>query len=250
MNARPTLKIAVVGFALLLTGCGTLIPKQVELFQKKVKPVPQLTVAQVEVQREAAWQAKAKTAETVEAALAEKSSPAVLAPARDAEKLTDAVAVSLGPPVSLATAPATNTAERLLAAVGKVDKKLDAYTEKNEKLEGKKIEGTGLFQVPYLLWVAGIAAILFIVHLVLKTVLRAAAIANPGAAAGLAGMNVADAVIKKGFSQVLSGAEAFKNRVRTDFPDVADEVLQVFRAEQERKQDQDVQAVVKQVTNK
>lgn len=230
-------------FSLCLTGCG-LIPHKVEFFQDKVHKFPAVTAKQEELQREAAALAKQKAQETVDEALKENVSPYVLAPARETEKLTDAVSTSLGPPVH-AYSNTTNLVEGLNHAVAKHNNKVADFAEDNDKNSGKKIEGTGLVQVPYFAWAGGVVALLFLVWVVLKAVLTAASAANPGALVGVAGMNVAGSVLAKGFHQVVKGGELFKEWVGKELePGLQQKVLDAFTSLHKTAQDGDVKAIV------
>lgn len=237
-----------------ITGCGTLIPKPVELFQKKVQKMPEATESQKETQRQAAALSKQKAAEVVDAAILEGSSTNILAPARDAERLTDAVSTSLGPPLKPANVPAPVLATKLDSSVAKLNKKVDSFADKNDELAGKKIEGTGLVSVPYFLWIAGIAAATFLIwHLVKTLAAASAATGNPAGVIGSVALgaigNVAQSTVSKGFAQVVKGGENFKNWVKTEFdPIVQKKILGAFQTYQTGVQDQDVQATIKQLT--
>lgn len=245
----------MLAFALLggVSGCGTLIPKKVELFQKKVQKVPDLTAYQKELQRRVARLAKDRASQTVDFALQEKTSTNLVAAARDTEKLTDSVSTSLGPPITPASSQASALilAEKLNSEIGRLDRKIDRYAERTEDVAGKKIEGTGLVQVPYFVWLGGIIVIIIIAKFILKDILGAAAMSgNPAAAVGLGAMNVAGSVVQKGFLQLVHGGEDFKNWVEKEVSDTGlqQKILTAFRSSHESKQDQDVQAVVKQLT--
>lgn len=234
----------IVLSALLFTGCS-LIPKNVEFFQDKVHKFPEPSTQQAEYQRRAALLAKQKAAVTVEAAISEGSSTNVIAPAQETAKLADVVSLSLGPPVT----PSTNTdtaVENLRSAIAKLDKKIEAFKRENDENAGKKIEGTGFLQVPYFVYVGLIALVIVVGWHLAKLALTAASMANPGAAVGLAGMNVAGSLAAKGFHQVVQGGEAFKNWVGTRFenPEIKQEILDKFTTFHKEAQDQDVKTLV------
>jgi hypothetical protein len=233
---------------LSLCGCS-LIPKKVEFFQDKVHKFPQPTAKQEELQREAAALAKQKTQETVDEALKENASPYVLSPAREAEKLADAVSTSLGPPVSPST-DSGKAAARLNSAVGKHDQKVAAFAEDNDKNAGKKIEGTGLLQIPYFVWVGGV--VLFVVvgwHLA-KLVIEGLQAYPPTAVpatVAIGGLHVAEDVAGKALKQVVAGGQAFKTWITNEIKDadLKDKVLGAFTANHQTAQDEDVQTLVK-----
>jgi len=233
----------------LLAGCG-LIPKKVELFQRKVHEVPAYTQTQLEYQKRAAYLAKQRAAETVDAALTTGASTNVIAPARDTEKLTDAVSTSLGPPLTPSTNADTAVAN-LTHAVAKLDEKLDDYKKATDRDAGKKIEGTGLIQVPYFLWSGGFLVIVIVVWHLAKTALTVASAANPAAGVGVGVMNVAGSLAGKGFSQVVAGGKEFLKWVDSEAsgldPMVREKITNAFVSAHQGVQDHDVQAVVKKL---
>lgn len=238
--------LTIVVMSLLLTGCSSLIPKPVEFFQKKVKVFPEPTAKQEELQREAAQRAKESAQATLKAAVAEDSSTNLVAKATDTAVLSDSVATSLGPPVSPSVAPAAELATKLNTQVAKLNKKVEKFAEANEKLEGKKVEGTGALSVPYFLYVGLIALVVIVGWHLAKLALTAAAAANPGALVGVAGMNVAGSVISKGFHQLVSGGQAFKRWVDKEVSDpiLKQKVLDAFTALHKQAQDEDVKNIV------
>lgn len=244
-------KLILTGFiTIFLAGCS-LIPKNVEFFQSKVKAFPEPTAKQEEVQREAAARAKQATAQALIAATAEQSSTNVLAPVKDAVVLTDAVSQSLGPPVNPSIAPAPDLSADLLSRVASLNKKVDSFAKANEAVEGKKIEGTGLFQVPYFLWVGLIALVVFAGWHIVKMLLTAASVANPGAAVAVGGMTVASSVVAKGFHQLVSGGQEFKAWLEKEISDPAlkAKITTAFNAAQASGQDTEVQNLVNSVKN-
>lgn len=233
----------------LLTGCS-LIPKKVEFFQDKVHKFPQATAKQDELQREAAALAKQKTAETVDAALKENASPYVVSPAREAEKLTDAVSTSLGPPVT----PNTNTvqvANGLNHAVAKYNNSVVDFARENDKNADKKIEGTGAIQVPYFIYLGGFVVVVIVLWHLGKTALTVAGAAYPPAAipatVALGGMHIAQDLAAKALKQVVAGGQDFKTWIKNEIPDAAlkQRILGAFQANHQTAQDEDVQTLVK-----
>jgi hypothetical protein len=248
---KKSLLLSVLSLSLVLSGCGTLLPKPVELFQKKVQKMPEATDTQRELQREAAKLAKDKASQVVDAALSEGSSTNIVAPARDAEKLTDAVSTSLGPPLKPAKVPAPVLADKLNSAVAKLDVKVEKFAAVNDSEAGKKIEGTGLMQIPYFLWIGCIALVGFIAYHLIKGLAGVSAAAGqPEGIAALGVLNVASSVAAKGFAQMVKGGENFKNWVTKEVTDPAlqSKILGAFRTYHTGAQDQDVQATIKQLT--
>jgi hypothetical protein len=233
-----------------LTGCSTLIPKKVELFQDKVKQYPEYSDYARQLEKQLAQRLQQKTAQTVEAALVTRASTNVVVPAKEAERLAIANAVIVGPPEKPATITSEALAVKVESKAGKLDSKIEDFKAGNNENEGKKIEGTGLFQVSYFAWVGGILALVAILYFVGKLALNIAAMAHPGAAIGLNVVNGIGAIASKGFSQLIKGGENFKNWVRKEIPDdaVQEKILAAFRAAQERAQDNDVQDTVRAVT--
>ena len=224
-----------------------MIPKKVEFFQDKVHKFPQPTAKQSELQRQAAALAKIKASETVDAALKENASTNVVSPALETEKLTDAVSTSLGPPVH-AYSNTTNIVDGLNTAVAKHNNKVESFSKNNDENAGKKIEGTGLVQVPYFAWAGGVVALLFLVWVVLKAFLTLASAANPGASLGVAGMNVAGSVVAKGFHQLVKGGEVFKDWVANNVePAMQQKIVDAFTASHKETQDGDVKALVNHI---
>lgn len=228
-----------------LSGCS-LIPKKVELFQDKVHKFPETTQKQKELQREAAQIAKEKAQETLVAATAEAASPAVIAPAKETALLTDVVAESIGAPAKRSYETPKAVADDLRSAMAKHDKKVDSFTKDNNENTGKKIEGTGLLQVPYFLWAGGIVLLLFILWHLARTALMAASAANPGALIGVGAMNLTGTLASKGISQLVAGGQKFTDWVekKIDDPALKGKILEAFSTAHKKSQDQDVRTVV------
>ena len=228
-----------------LSGCS-LIPKKVEFFQDKVHAFPTPSQKQLELQRETAQKANEKASDTLHQAIKENSSPTLLAPALETEKLTQAVAESVGAP-----AKATRDIETdaliadLRAQIAKLDKKLDSFAKENNENTGKKIEGTGLVQVPYFAWTGGILVFLLVGWYVLRTVAGAAALANPGAAVGVGALNVAGSVVSKGFQQLVKGGQEFKDWVTKNVePAAQQKIIEAFNMLHKTAQDDSTKALV------
>lgn len=226
-----------------------MIPKKVEFFQDKVHRFPQPTAKQEELQREAAALAKQKAQETVDAALKENASPYVVSPARETEKLTDAVSTSLGPPIS-ATTNTDKVVSGLNTAVAKHNNKVANFAEDNDKNAGKKIEGTGLFQIPYFVWLGAVGIVLLIGWHLLKLVIEGLQAYPPTAipaTVAVGGLHVAESVASKALHQVVAGGQAFKNWIthEVENPELKEKILSAFRANHQTAQDEDVQTLVK-----
>jgi hypothetical protein len=243
--------ISMLFLSLALCGCG-LIPKKVELFQDKVRKFPEVKSAEKETQRQTAALAALRAEETFVAAVSSEATN-VVAPAKDTMLLTDSVSRSLGPPLKPASLPAAEQATKLDTAVAKLNQRLDEFKSNNNENAGKKIEGTGVFQVPYFVWLGG-ALVLGFFGLVLLTVVWGAvkmfAAANPPLALGVNAAQLAGKTVTKGLTQVLRGGENFKEAISQRFgnSDVAGQVLELFQQKQTQSQDEDVQTAIKHLT--
>lgn len=243
----------VLSSILLFTGCG-LLPKRVELFQKKVQAFPEQSATYSEVQKRAAQLAKDRAQQTLIAAVQEKSSTNVVSPAADTAQLSDAVSTSLGPPKYPAgTNDSANAlADELRTQIAKLDRKIDSYKEANEKVEGKKIEGTGLISVPYFVWAGGFVLIVVVGWHLAKIALSAASVANPGFGIAVGGMNVASGVAGKAITQIVAGGKDFMSWVGSKEaaldPAIQAKITEAFTTAHKLNQDSDVQAIVKPLT--
>jgi len=239
----------------LLPGCGTLIPKRVELFQKKVQALPEPSAKQKEVQREVAQRAVETAKRTADAAREENASTLVTLPADETVVLTEALAESVGPPLKQSKDDSAALAAELRAQIAQLNKKIDAFQVKNEEVAGKKIEGTGLVSVPYFVWLGGFVLVVVVLWHLGKLALAAASAANPGVAAGSAllstGETLAANVVKKGFAQVVAGGEEFKTWVEKEITDsgLKQKILGAFVTAQKTVQDADVKSAVNKLTS-
>jgi hypothetical protein len=240
--------VAITAFC----GCASLIPKRVELFQDKVKEFPVAKPREKELQRQAAQRAEETAKETLAAAIAEESSAAVIVPATETAVLTDVVSESLGPPAKPAPESKTSDAlaQELRTSIAALNKRIDNFKSDNNENTGKKIEGTGLFQIPYFLWLGGIVALIFVLHLVLKAFLTIAAAGSPPVAIGMKAANVGGKLLSKGFSQLVKGGEDFKNTIKSEIKDadLQAKILQAFQKSHRTTQDADIQSVIKELT--
>jgi hypothetical protein len=236
--------------AALLTGCSTLVPKKVEFFQDKVHVMPVETEYAKQLEKQLVQRLQQETAKTVVAAVAEKASTNILDPAQAAARLALAESLVVGPPETPSTLPYGALAAKLETAAAKLDTRIEEFRKANDENQGKKIEGTGWFQVSYLGWVGGILALLMLLFFVGKLVLTVLAAANPGAALGLNVVNGVGSLATKGFSQLVKGGEEFKGWVKKEVTDGAlqQRILDNFRTAQKAAQDQDVQNAILALT--
>lgn len=245
---------ALVAGMLVTAGCGTLIPKRVEFFQDKVQKFPDESAGYREAQRRAAALAETRVQQILEGAIEEDCSTNITAKAEDARRLTGAVADSLGNPLKPAT-DADTAADALRKAMARLDKKIESFKQTNDDNVGKKIEGTGLFSIPYFVWL-GIVIVLVFAGLVIAgliwTALKVYATSNPPLALGLNAVQAGGNFAKKALTQLIKGGEDFKEQVAKEIADPAllAKVNQLFNVHQRMSQDQDVQVVVKELTKR
>lgn len=233
----------------LATGCS-LWPKPVELGQRKVEPVPAKNGKAHEADRQAAEYVARKVSEAADAAHATEAPAVVMEPIADARVVASSLRLSLGPPDAKWDGPSVALADRMDRMEARLNHRIDAYREKTAPLVGKKIEGTGWAQVPYFLWVGGVALLAWLGwHAV-----RLFGMLYPPVGAGVAGLQAAGrvpvAVVSKGFEQLVKGGEEFKQALKQSGleADVRDHVLDLFRRHQMQAQDTAVQDVVRSVT--
>ena len=238
--------VCFIFLAFCLTGCG-LIPKPVEFGQDKVKAFPRHPIAQLEAERQAVALAADRAREAEDLA---DGTPAAK-PAGEAAELSEAVSRSLGPPSDPWKKEAEKLVVRLDSLTAKYNRLLDRFKEQNDENAGKKIEGTGWLQIPYMLWLGIIGAIVLIIWNVLKALTNVAAAGNPGIAVGMKVAQVGAKAVSRGFSQVIQGGEKYKQWVVNRFKgesDLQKEILEHFRANHEKAQDEDVKILVKELT--
>lgn len=248
-------KLFTILLVCAMTGCGTLIPKRVEFFQDKVHQFPEQSASEREIQRQAAQRAEEKAREMLSEAYKELASPKVTEPGEEVVDLTGAVASSLGPPRHPSTKPSDELADSLRSAVAKLNTRIDEFRKENNENTGKKIEGTGLFSVPYFLWIA-IVGVLFFVGLliagVLWTFFKMFAASNPPVQLGLGAVQLGAGFLKRAVGEVAKGGEAFKDALmkKVSDPKLQEELKELFRIEHERSQSADTQALLKEITKK
>lgn len=249
--------VALIAALAVFAGCGTLIPKKVELFQDKVAEFPESKPKEAEVQRQAAFRAHEKAREALDAAFDTQASPSVIVPVQEVENLTGAVSESLGPPVKPAPATVSSDAlaTELRTAIAKLNQRLDDFKQENNANAGKKIEGTGLFQVPYFVWLGGALLLGFIGVIVLGvlwTFLKMFAMTNPPAQLGVQAVQLGTGFVKRALSEVAAGGEQFKNKLTqavTD-PQLQIKIQELFRDEHMKAQSRDTQLLLQAMTEK
>lgn len=230
----------------LTTGCH-LLPGKSEYFQKKVKPVPVVADAPklVEVQKQAAQFVAKKVEDAKIAAATTQADVSVQVPLAEAATVAGPLSTSLGPPI----APWTDTAPKLAVKVDHetavLDKNIVAYAKKVEPLEGKKIEGTGLFQIGFFTQWGIVLVLLGLGYAALKVY----GFTNPLVGAGTkvaerVGANVAATA----FHQVVKGGEAFLGAVKPGVSYTAEQIKQLFVTSHRQEQDAHVQDLVQRVT--
>lgn len=239
---------------LALVGCA-LLPKKVEFGQDKVQAFPEKRTWESEVQKQTAQRAAEKADEVVREARTEGALPTVIAPAEDAAVLTRAVSMSLGPPENPSFLEAKLLAQKLDNTVARLDRRIADFKSDNNENAGKKIEGTGIIQMPYLVFAGGVVVLGFIGFIVLSAVwggLKVFALANPPVAMGMSAVNLGGKALSSGVAQLLKGGEKFKDAVEEKFkdnPEVQEAILRLFKDEHEKAQSPEMQAVVRQLTN-
>lgn len=242
-------RLSLILAASLLVGCGSLIPKRVELFQDKVKLVPEKNARQKEAERQAVALAETKAREAEK--IARKDGSTAAEPAAEAADLSAAALLSLGPPKELWQDSTDKLVARLFRETAKLGERMDDFKKDNNENAGKKIEGSGLFQIPYFVWLAGVSIFVFVVAIVAWTVLKVFAISNPPLALGLGAARLGARTTSKALTEVLRGGEAFKDRIKKEISDadLQKKILEVFRVEHERSQSTDVQQITQHLTN-
>lgn len=229
-------------------GCG-LFPKNVEFFQKKVEAVPTKSAKQLEKEKQAAQYVNVKVNEARDAALQDGASTNVITPITDAKLVSYALTTSLGPPQVPWQDSSAELSRLLLKEISNLNTKLDKYTDRVEKLEGKKIEGTGLIQMGYFTYIGGI----FIVGLIAYMGLKLYGSINPAVGVGLGLFErISGSVAKKAVKQVVAGNEAFKDVIDNIVTDASlrDTLLEEFRKAQTSKQDESIQNIIRLATSK
>ena len=243
---KPSLLFSAALSLSLLAGCS-LLPKKVEYFQHKVKPLPEFSESAKEHLRQCAQVVAVKTAQTKEAAIAEGSSTNVLTPAADASTAAQALSQSLGPPHKSWSKPVTNLTRELQYDLADFNAEIEDYRNDIKADVGKKIEGTGRIQIGYFTqWVLIIGFVLLV-----WAGLKVYGLINPAVGLGvnLVG-RVGSSILSRGVAEIVAGGERFKNYLKASglSREVQDRVADLFRRAQMEAQSQDVQAIVTDLT--
>lgn len=230
-----------------MCGCGTLIPKKVELFQDKIKSVPTLKSSEKELQRQSAFKARELSLKAAISAISENASPNVVSNTTGTALLNEAISESLGPPLRPSYDSAAELAADLRRAIAKLNARLDDFREGNDENVGKKIEGTGLIQVPYVLWAGGFVVVLFIGYVLLKIAVGVASAMNPGVALGVNAVQFGARGLSKAFAQVVKGGQNFKKALdaKVEDPELRQKILDLFVSSQKEAQDEDAKKAIK-----
>lgn len=233
-------------FAASLVGCGTLIPKKVELFQDKVQRFPDQKDREKEIQREAADRAAREARKVVEQGIEEGVSTNILKNANDAAILTDAVSDSIGPPLKRNDGSAQDLVDKLNNATAKLDDRIDNFSDENDTNAGKKIEGTGLIQVSYFAWLGGFLVLLFFGYIALKVISTLGAAANPAVGLGVNAVSLSARSASKAVSQLIKGGQKFKRELdaRVADPALKAELTRLFNTSHKEAQDEEVKKAV------
>lgn len=251
------MRVVFIGLMVMLTGCGTMIPKKVEFGQDKVQKFPEAKQRELEVQKQAARMTAERADETLVQALAAGAPEAVLKPATDTAVLADAVSESVGPPKS--PAPVDKEARQMAAdlrtSMAKLALRVNEFKAESNENVGKKIEGTGFLQIPYFVYLLIVGAMVFVglvVGGILWTIFKMYAASNPPVQLGMNAVQLGAGFLKRALKETVEGGEKFKQEVLKHVADPAlqAKVKEVFRIEQERTQSRDTQEVVKAMTAK
>ena len=230
---------------LIFNGCS-LIPKRIEFFQDKVKQVPDKTEYTQEKERQAAEFVDRKIDEVKDIAYSENSSTNIIIPLLDASIVSDALKLSLGPPIKVWDDNPELLAAQITKELAKLNNKIDNYRKDIQPNVGKKIENSGIISIGYFTYVGIILAFIFIIW----TGLKIYGLFNPIVGVGVNVAKVPLGVLKTGFSQLLTAGETFKRTVDEKIEDPETRVLikELFRLSHERKQNQDIQNFIKDLT--
>lgn len=232
--------------SILWAGCS-LMPRDVEYFQRKVRPVPELSDSGREHQRQAAHYVAEKARQTKEAAIKAQADISVVVPATEASVVAESLSGSLGPAKSVYYGGATNLARSLDYDQAKLNSKISDYREHVEQDVGKKIEGTGLIQVGYFTQVAIILGVLALLWFGLKVY----GMFNPfvGLGTNVVG-HVASKTLALGFKQVVGAGEKFKQYLESSTLSDADKaaVADLFSRAHIEGQDERIQDLIKSLT--
>lgn len=249
-------RLLIVFICILISGTGCkLIPKTVEFFQDKVKPVPTQTEKAKETERQAVQYVNVKVNEALLESVKNGVTNTIVDPLIDAKIVIEPLSGSLGPPSGAWKGSGSTLAEELNKNTALLNKKLDRYREDIKENEGKKIEGTGLLQIPYLIWLLIVGVGLLALYIVIRSVIQALTIASGVGVPMSVGLKsvsgIAGKTVKTGFIQVIKGIEKtkdhFKKSNQTTF--TRDEILEIIKNEQIKSQNTDVQNLIRELTH-
>ena len=249
MNKKTSILFIILSFLIVFnfSGCSLLKPKDISFFQKEVKAVPTKTVEHKEVIKEAADFVAKKSEESHIQAIKENSSTNLVYLTYETAKVADSLSDSIGKPLI----PWKKDSDELVLLLNKfeakLDRKLEEFKEKNEKLVGKEIESTGI-SVPYFtFW-----GIVIIFIGLLWFGLKIAGMFSPAISMGTNLISVPARFAHKGLVEVIHGVESIKNKIKEKVKDknIQKEILELIKTELERKQSTAVQDVIKQLTKK
>ncbi len=218
MKRLPLVLAAVL---MLLPGCA-LFPKQVEFFQKKVQPLPTVTDAAVNRQRQAAD---------------------YIARSEETNRLAKSLSASLGAPLKPWYGSADELAYRMDHDRAVLQVKVEKFAKRDDSLAGKKIEGTGFIRMPYFVFLGCVVGLLALIWVGV----RIYGLVNPivGTASGVIG-SVSSSVLAQGFSELVSGGSQFLTWVENS--NLASEakswITNTFKVAHQTQQSTATQAVV------
>lgn len=251
---RLLIYLALLIAILFFSGCQ-LVPKTVEFFQDKVKPVPIKTEKAKEFERQAAKYLEEKINTAHEEAVRADVTNSVVEPLTDAKIVASPLSESLGPPITPWSSTSTNLALQIEKTLAKFNTQLEKYREIVKPNEGKAIEGTGLLQIPYFVWLTVVIGGFFFLYILIKSVLQALMISSGAGiplSIGLKSISgIASKNIKQGFVQVVQGLERTKEFIKQSSQSTftKEEVLELIRNEQMKSQNVEIQKIIKELTH-
>lgn len=227
---RPLLLIFILTS---LTGCFA--PKQIEFGQRKVRALPEYPAAAVERQKQAAH--------AVSERLRFHLNTNGLIEVRE---IAEALSSNLGAPEEAWCGSGTDLAAKLRKDENRLDREIGRYREKIAPDVGKKIEGTGWFQIGFFKYYALLALGLVLIWCGLKVY----GWFNPAVALGTRLVSRAGrAVVQYGFGEVVEGGQRFKERLAQSQLDdqVKAAVIDLFTTSHREMQSRDTQDLVRQL---
>lgn len=241
--------MATIGLSLV--GCG-IIPKRVEYLQDKVHEMPAASPKHEEVRKEAAAYTAAKTLKALEASIAENASTNVTRPITEAHIVATSLSGSLGKPYSPFVGPATTIAKRLDHEDAKLSKDLEDFRDKNDENKGKKIEGSGVFQIGYFANLLMLVIVGFLIWIAIKIVGLFYPVVSVGTRVIEGSAAATSKLVGKGFGEMVEGGELFKKWISEEIQDPATQakVKELFASAHKEKQSRDVQDVIEKLTKK